>query len=139
MSILKSLISPVSKLLDKVIPDADERQKAKVRLAELSNQSDEVFVELVAAANQSMHELNVIDAKSEDKFRTRWRPALGWICVVGLGWEFILRQFIVTAMVIAGHSKTLIPSLDLPAILGLTTTLLGMGMLRTVEKVKGLR
>jgi hypothetical protein len=135
---LKSLIDPIGKLLDKLIPDADKRQEAKVKLAELESKSDSTLLDIAKNAMATMNELNLIDAKSDDKYRTRWRPTIGWICVFGLGWEFIVRPFVVSAVVIFTEvDQTLIPSLDMAQIIGLTTTLLGMGALRTYEKSKG--
>lgn len=136
---IKQLIAPISKLLDKIIPDADKRQDAKVRLAELASTSDNSLLEIARNAMQSMNDLNMVDAKSEDKYRTRWRPTIGWICVFGLGWEFIARPFAMTVAIFFEVDQGLIPSLDMSAIMALVTTLLGMGSLRTYEKIKGQR
>ena len=139
---LKALIAPISNLLDKLIPDADKRQEAKIRLAELSSKSDTLLCDIAKNAMAAANQLNLVDANSNDKYRTRWRPTIGWVCVIALAWEFVLRPFVISALVIfhpeGGNIAPLIPSLDLPAILGLVATLLGMGTMRTAEKRAGL-
>ena len=133
---LKALIEPIGKLLDKLIPDADKKREAKVKLAELASQSDSSLLDIAKNAMQTMNELNLVDARSDDKYRTRWRPTIGWICAFGLGWSFVVRPFVEFVLLIAGISVDA-PQLETGAIIGLVGTLLGMGTLRTYEKSKG--
>ena len=150
----KDLIAPISNLLGKLIPDKDKAQEATVKLAELAASGDESLVALTAAAMASQQELNKIDAQSTDKFRTRWRPSLGWVCVFGLSYEFVVRPFVVSAVnilmlykptaetvdgaaTVITDAAALIPSLNTPQIMSLVTALLGMSTLRTYETLKG--
>jgi len=133
----EKLISPVSRLLEKIIPDKDKALEAKVQLAELVAKGDDAWLDVIKGALKSQQDLNMVDAQSNDKFRTRWRPALGWICVVGLGWEMAIRPFVVTAIDYFMDVPIVITSLDTEQIIGLVSTLLGMSALRTFEKLKG--
>lgn len=87
-------------------------------------------------------DLNLADANSGSFFKSGWRPALGWTCVFGLFYEFLLRPLLpwtvqVVSMV-AGKNIVLPPmvSLDTSELLGLVFTLLGLGGYRTYEKIK---
>ena len=75
MSILGSLIGPVTGLLDQFIEDKDQ----KARLAhELSTMADN-HAQSIAMAQI---EVNKADAKG-NWFQSSWRPATGWVCVLG--------------------------------------------------------
>lgn len=133
------LLKPIGDLLNKILPDGNVRTEAKVKLAELSQKGDDTLLSIVSASAKAANDLNLIDAKSDDKYRTRWRPTIGWVCALGLAWEFLMRPFVVTAVIVFvdNESAALVPSLDTAQIIGLVSSLLGMGALRTYEKHKG--
>lgn len=87
-----------------------------------------------AAARQS--EITRDEVNSEDKFKSRWRPGLGWVCVAGLGMHLLLFPCVSLAVQLFGGPYVTSP-LDAAALLSLVGTLLGLGGLRTVEKIKG--
>ncbi len=79
---LELLVQPIAGLLDKFIPDADERN----RLAhEISTMAERHAHELAKA----QIEVNKEEAKSSSMFVAGWRPAVGWICATGMGFNFI--------------------------------------------------
>lgn len=75
-----------------------------------------------------------------DRFRVfyeaAWRPSVGWICVSALGLHFVLTPAINVWLVLRRVSP-LVPPFDLTATLALLTATLGMGGLRTFEKLYG--
>lgn len=85
-----------------------------------------------------------LEAASQDKFVTRWRPATGWVCVLGLLYTFILKPLLPFLLecgaLITGREVASVPVLpevpmgDLIILLG---GLLGLGTMRSVEKIKG--
>ena len=88
-------------------------------------------------------DLNKIDAQSGSLFKGGWRPALGWVCVSGLAYSFMLKPLLpwvikVTALIMG---KVLVlpvmPILDTGEILGLVVTLLGVAGYRSFEKARG--
>ncbi len=79
---------------------------------------------------------NIEEAKHRSTFVAGWRPAIGWVAAIGLAYQFLILPF-------AGliNSFSAVP-VDLPAIqaaelMTLTLSLLGLGGLRTFEKLKG--
>ena len=77
MSILNSLISPVTKLLDKVIEDKD----TKNALAhEISTMAERHALEL----SKGQLEVNKVEAAHKNLFVAGWRPAVGWSCCLQL-------------------------------------------------------
>lgn len=72
------------------------------------------------------------------KLNDSWRPAAGWICSLALLWWFFLRDIFQWVIFLKGIELKGSPSSDpLDSLLTVTLALLGLGGLRTYEKVKG--
>lgn len=88
-------------------------------------------------------DLNRVDAQSGSLFKGGWRPALGWCCVLGLIYTFLVRPLLPWAVevgaLIAGKTVALpaMPPLDTQELMALVLALLGFGGFRMVEKIKG--
>jgi len=119
---LSSLIAPVTSLLDKFIPDADTKQKIAHEIATMSQK----YAQETAMAQIK---LNTEDAKG-NWFQAGWRPATGWVCVLGFGVNFLVSPLL------AGFGVD-IPQADTATMLPVLMGMLGLGSLRTVERVKG--
>jgi hypothetical protein len=118
---LSSLIGPATKLLDKFIPDADTKQKIAHELATMSeNHAQEIALAQI--------KLNTEDAKG-NWFQSGWRPATGWVCVAGFAVNFLISPLL------AGFGID-IPQADTSTMLPVLMGMLGLGGLRTVERLK---
>tara|TARA_R110002153_G_scaffold274037_1_gene446771 strand:- start:9045 stop:9422 length:378 start_codon:yes stop_codon:yes gene_type:complete len=118
---LSQLISPISSIIDKFIPDADTKQKIAYDLATLAdNHAQEIALAQV--------ELNKIESAG-NWFQSGWRPATGWVCVAGF-----LVNFLVSPL--AAGFGVAIPQADLSVMLPVLMGMLGLGTLRTFEKTK---
>jgi|TARA_R110000744_G_scaffold104829_2_gene200609 hypothetical protein len=120
MSIM-SLIGPATKLLDKFIPDADTKQKIAHELATMS----EKHAQSIALAQI---ELNTAEAKG-NWFQSGWRPATGWVCVAGFTVNFLVSP-------IAAAFEITIPQADTTVMLPVLLGMLGLGTMRTAERLK---
>ena len=124
MSILNSLISPVTKLLDKVIEDKD----TKNALAhEISTMAERHALEL----SKGQLEVNKVEAAHKNLFVAGWRPAVGWSCCFALVYSTILSP-------ILGIWFT-VPPVDSSLFTTVLMGMLGLGAMRTVEKSKGVQ
>jgi Holin of 3TMs, for gene-transfer release len=65
-----------------------------------------------------------------------WRPFIGWVCGAALAFDTIAKPVIIMAWVMAGHNAPVMPNLSTEQLYGLLFGLLGLGSLRTIEKVK---
>lgn len=90
-------------------------------------------------------DLNKIDAQSGSLFKSGWRPAVGWICVAGLALTFLVRPLLPwvcqVGALMFGMESVVPPIPDIPMgdLLTLLMGLLGLGTMRSVEKIKGVR
>jgi hypothetical protein len=121
MSILTTLIAPVTGLLDKFIPDADTKQKIAHELATMAERHGQ---EIALAQIK----LNTEEAKG-NWFQSGWRPATGWVCVSGFAVNFLISP-------LAAGLGVDIPQADTSTMLPVLMGLLGLGGLRTVERLK---
>jgi hypothetical protein len=138
MSIWESIAAPIIHIIDKVIPDKAQADAAK--LAVLQMQQDGAFkeLELAARADANQVEVNKVEAASSDPFSSRWRPFIGWVCGTGLAVQFLLAPFFTWGASLMGKALAF-PSLDMGTLLTLLGGLLGLGSMRTVEKIKGIK
>jgi len=92
-------------------------------------------LELEAASMAAQADINKVEAASSNFFVAGWRPAVGWVCAAGLFYGTIGKPFFEFIANLFGYHG------EFPVIDGntLTTTLygmLGLGAMRTVEKIK---
>ena len=118
----------------------------KIRSAITGDLPPEMQVKLTELALQAEQmqtvgqlQINQEEAKNPHLFVAGWRPFMGWVCGVAIGWNFVIYPFVVWYMAIRGMDAAnfppMIPLAGLwPVILGM----LGLGGLRTVEKAAGI-
>lgn len=128
---LQALIGPVTGLLDKFVEDKDEKN----RLAhEISTMADRHAQELAMAQAQANSE----QAKHPSLFVAGARPAIMWICAAAMGYHFVLQPFLVFGVLVAGVELPPLPELDMGSLMPVLLGILGLGGMRSYEKVKGI-
>ena len=131
MSILTSLIGPVSGILDKVIPDKDMKAKLAHELATMADTHAQ-------QALLAQLEINKAEAASGSVFKGGWRPFVGWVCGIALLYHFILSPLIIFSVTLTGIEIPPIPEFDMGSLMTVLMGMLGLGGLRTYEKQKGI-
>ena len=77
-------------------------------------------------------------ARMSGLFHTSWRPMIGWVCVLALGWHFILFDlFLWLKAILAPHMAAPASPTGTGELVTVLLALLGLGGLRTMEKIKG--
>jgi hypothetical protein len=69
-------------------------------------------------------------------FVAGWRPAVGWVCVLGMASNYILIPFSNFGLALA-ESDVVIPLIDTSTMMPVLMGMLGLGVMRSVEKVQG--
>ena len=82
---------------------------------------------------------NIHEAQHPNWLVAGWRPALGWLCVILLAYAWVGRDFIVICLSLSGQAETieLLPSVNPSELMTLVISMLGLGGLRTYEKLTG--
>ena len=119
------IVAGLANGLDELFTSDEERESAKLKLATLMQQPH--MLQAVA---------NIEGAKHRSIFVAGWRPAIGWVAALGLGYEFLVKPFagLINAYLTLPAE---LPSLAGDQLMTLVLSLLGLGGLRTFEKVKG--
>jgi len=123
---ISGILGAVAPIVDKFVEDKDQKNKLKAEL-------EQSLISLDLAQAQA----NIEQAKHSSIFVAGARPAIMWICALGLFFHFIifpLAEWVITIW----YPDLFLPSLDTDQILGLTVSLLGLGGMRSWEKSKGI-
>lgn len=125
---IDKLIGPVTGLLDKFIEDKDQ----KARLAhDLATMAEKHAQEI----NKAQLEVNKVEAGHSSLFVSGWRPAVGWVCVLGMAGNFMVIPFTNFVLALLKIDVT-IPLIDTATMMPVLMGMLGLGGLRTYEKSK---
>ena len=122
MSILSSLIEPATKLLDKVIEDKDQKNALAHEIATMAERHAQEIA-------QGQLEVNKVEAAHHSIFVSGWRPAIGWVCALGLFYNVILANII--------GIWVNVPEIDTTLLVPVMMGMLGLGAMRSYEKVQG--
>ncbi len=119
-----------SKIIDKLFPDKDAANKAKVELFKLQQDGELEALRAEQALLLQQAAINIEEAKNPSLFVAGWRPFVGWVCGVGFVYSVLIRPLLVTAGADA-------PEIDLGVLSTILLGMLGIGGLRSFDKVKG--
>lgn len=116
---------------------AEERGK----ILDASHEMEKLALQADNAINLAQIDLNKTEAASGSFFRAGWRPAVGWVCVLGLAYQFLLRSLLPWTMAVFLPAKVIaaMPSLDMGTLMTLLMGMLGLAGARTVEKLQGMK
>jgi Holin of 3TMs, for gene-transfer release len=109
-------------VINKIWPDKTEQQKA----------------ELIAAVSlvQGQLAINQAEASNPRLFVSGWRPAIGWVCGAACAWNWIGLPVAKMGFALYGHPLELSPA-DISEMMPILLGMLGLGGLRTMEKING--
>ncbi len=131
MSLITSLVGPVTGLLDKFIEDKDQKAALAHEIATMGEKHAQ-------EALLAQLEINKAEAASGSLFKGGWRPFVGWICGFALLYHFILSPLIIFIVTLTGATIPPLPEFDMGSLMTVLLGMLGIGGLRTYEKQKGL-
>ena len=123
--IADAVIGIAGKVLDKFVGDKDLKVKLQAEL-----QKELIGLDMAQA------QANVESAKSSHLFVSGARPAIMWICAIGLLTNFFIMPIAEWATAI-WLPEIMLPELKTEELMTLTLSLLGLGSMRSWEKSKG--
>ncbi len=129
-ALIANLVGPILEPLIDRIPDPNERARAR-------EQAESQMLNALTSLVEGQLEINKQEAKHASIFVAGWRPAVGWICGIALGWNFILYPIAQWGAFLYGMDLTGMPQLDAGELMTVLLGMLGLGGMRTFEKRVG--
>ena len=130
-------IGPVFTVIDTVIKRIAPEKMSELDKAKLAQ---DLQLELSKADfSQAIEQIkvNVEEAKSASMFVAGWRPFVGWVCGIAMAYSFILQPFLAFLVGVYRWSLPPLPALDAGSLMTVLLGMLGLGTMRTYEKIKG--
>ena len=119
------LVNAITPILTKIIPDVDERNRIAHELATIT----ERHAHEIATGQM---EVNKVEAAHKSLFVAGWRPAVGWVCVLAMAFNYLAIPILSTL----GH---VVQPVDDSSMMTVLLGMLGLGGMRTFEKAKGVQ
>ncbi|MDG5498951.1 holin family protein [Marinobacter sp. BGYM27] len=119
-------IEAIGNVFDKLFTSDEEKAQAAAVLEKIAQQPHILQAEI-----------NKIEAQHRSIFVAGWRPWIGWVCGFALAYSFIVRDLVAWGMNIWAPDVMPPPDLAIGNLESILMALLGLGGLRTFEKVKG--
>lgn len=133
---IAALLPIIGTVLDKILPDPQAAADAKLKALEMAQKGEMAALDADMRLALGQLEVNKVEAGT-DVFRGGWRPACGWVCAFGLGYTFLLRPLLPWLVQVAGWNVPALPAIDAEALMALLFGMLGLGGLRTFERIRG--
>lgn len=118
-------VSAVGNVFDQLFTSDQEREQAAA-----------VMEKIRQRPHILQAEINRIEASHRSIFVAGWRPFIGWVCGMGFLWAFLLHPLF-EWLVVLFDLKVTPPLIMTDNMMELVLALLGLGALRSVEKLKG--
>lgn len=120
-------------LIDKVlafIPNPEEKAKAQAEM-------QRALLDAAVKAESEQRDIDKVEAANPSLFVAGWRPAVGWLCVATLFYQWVIVPTVSWGFQAAGAVLPPLPHLESQDTQTLLYALLGIGGLRTIDKISG--
>lgn len=136
---IAGIIEAVGSVAADLVTTDKERLDAEIELRKLG--LDERRID--QATDLSQINVNTAEAAHASVWVSGWRPGVGWVSVAGLAYNFLAHPFLLWLWALlqaqgwVSADLSAPPPVDVEALLVLLGGILGLGVYRTAEKVKG--
>lgn len=117
-----SVADLVNTAIQKIWPDKTEQEKQQLAAAVM--------------VVQGQLEINKTEAANPSLFVSGWRPAIGWVCGAACAWNWVGLPVMKAVLLAVGYQLALAPA-DIGEMMPVLLGMLGLGGLRTIEKLNG--
>ena len=122
-------------LIDRLIPDKQAAAAAKLGLMKLHQEGELASLAAETELAKGQQAINTIEAGHKSLFVAGWRPFIGWTCGLAFAYHFLIQPILLTVLGAFGIQVAAAP-FEMSALLTVLGGMLGIGGLRTIEKIK---
>nr|WP_281407338.1 3TM-type holin [Methylobacterium sp. P1-11] len=76
-------------IVDRTIPDPQKKVEVQAEIEQALTARETALTAALQAENEQQNAINLAEAQGNDRFSSRWRPALGWACVAAFLYQFL--------------------------------------------------
>ena len=135
-SLISGLFSAAQSLIERFCPDPEKKAAAQLELLKMQQTGELAQLASETDLAKLQIQVNVEEAKSTNWFVAGWRPGIGWVCGAGLAYAALVEPFArFIAKVWFGYTGEF-PVISTDLTLQILMGLLGLGAMRSVEKIK---
>ena len=130
IGLISAILPSVMEVAGRFLPEDKEKRAAAEREIQAK------LTDSLAQVDLAQLGINKVEAAHRSMFVAGWRPFIGWTCGVALMYTYVLQPILVFGLAQSGYLIDL-PKMDLGELMPVLMGLLGLGGLRSWEKVKG--
>jgi len=140
--LLGGLFDVAKSIIGRIWPDPAQQAEAQMRLLQLQQTGELARLAADTDLAKLQIQTNIEEAKSGSLFIAGWRPFVGWTCGIAFAYAYVLLPFLQFLAFAFGSAEmvkqlALLPELDLAGMLPVLFGMLGLGALRSFEKING--
>ena len=128
-ALLPSILPAVTDVIGRFLPE-DKEAKAKAE-----REIEAQLTTHLAKIDLAQLDINKTEAAHRSIFVAGWRPFIGWSCGIALCWTYVATPILHFVLAQTGHLVEL-PAMDMSQMMPVLMGMLGLGGLRTFEKLK---
>lgn len=129
-------VKVVGDTLEKLFTNDDAREKA-LEMQKAQQAYDLEIAKLDQQSNSAQTDINKIEAANSNLFVSGWRPFVGWVCAFALAYVGIVEPFVRFIATVGFHYTGTFPSIDTDITMQVLLGMLGLGGMRSFDKLKG--
>lgn len=123
-------------LIERLIPDPQAKAQAHMELLKMQQTGELALLAAETELAKGQLAINAEEAKSQSLFVSGARPFFMWVCGTAFAYHYIIQPLLAFIMAVYGHPVVL-PVFDMEALMTVAMGMLGLGTMRSFEKVKG--
>lgn len=136
MSLL-ALLPIIGQIIEKIIPDPVAAAAAKQAAFDSAMRGELAYLDADVKLALGQMEINKEEARDPSLFKSGWRPGVGWLCLAGFAYMAVVRPLLPWILTVAGVTVPPLPPIDTVEIGALLFGMLGLGGMRSAERMKG--
>lgn len=131
-----AILEIIKRVGDKFFPDPVQKAEFDLKAAEMAQRGEFKDIDSMLTSDNGQVLINVEEAKSDDIWKSGWRPGAGWVCVFGLAYQFLV-QPLGSWLATNALDWSAAPTLEMESLMTLLFGVLGLGYYRTRERLSG--
>lgn len=136
MGVFDMVAAPILDIVNKLIPDPVAKAQIQEQLAQLQQNEEFKQIDAQLATTQQQTDIDKTEAANTNIFIAGWRPAVGWVCAFGFAYNFMISPFLGWIALSLHWPEP--PVIAIGPLSQMLTGMLGFGVMRTFEKIKGI-